>query len=81
MNQISAIKNGEVRCPMVGLWGLIIILFCYVLYGALKPRVSLQYTFISGYPVGTGVDIEYFNPIEWLPLSYDCYRTKRAFWK
>ena len=69
------------RWPMACVWGLVITLLGYVLCSALNPKASLQYTFTPGYPVASGVEIDYLDPIEWLPQSHDRDRTLRAFWK
>jgi len=55
------------RWPMACVWGLVIILLGYVLCSALNPKASLQYTFTPGYPFASGVEINYLEPIEWLP--------------
>ena len=67
--------------PMACVWGLVISLLGYVLCSALNPKASLQYTFTPGYPFASGVEIDYLEPIEWLPQSHDQDRTLRAFWK
>jgi O-antigen ligase len=69
------------RWPMACVWGLVITLLGYVLCSALNPKASLQYTFTPGYPFASGVEIDYLDPIEWLPQSHDRVRTLRAFWK
>ena len=69
------------RWPMTCVWGLLITLLGYVLCSALNPKASLQYTFTPGYPFASGVEIDYLEPIEWLPQSHDRDRTLRAFWK
>ena len=69
------------RWPIACVWGLVITLLGYVLCSALNPKASLQYTFTPGYPFASGVEIDYLNPIEWLPQSHDQDRTLRAFWK
>jgi O-antigen ligase len=69
------------RWPMACVWGLVITLLGYVLCSALNPKASLQYTFTPGYPFASGVEIDYLDPIEWLPQSHDRDRTLRAFWK
>ena len=69
------------RWPMACVWGLVITLLGYVLCSALNPKASLQYTFTPGYPFASGVEIDYLEPIEWLPQSHDQDRTLRAFWK
>jgi hypothetical protein len=52
---------------MVFVWGLVITLLSYVLGSALNSKASCQYTFTPGYPFASGVDIDYLEPIEWLP--------------
>jgi O-antigen ligase len=69
------------RWPMACIWGLVITLLGYVLCSALNPKASLQYTFTPGYPSASGVEIDYLDPIGWLPQSHDQGRTLRAFWK
>ena len=69
------------RWPVACVWGLVITLLSYVLCSALNPKASLQYTFTLGYPFASGVDVDYLDPIEWLPQSHDRDRTLRAFWK
>jgi O-antigen ligase len=69
------------RWPMACVWGLVITLLSYVLCSALNPKASLQYTFTPGYPFASGVEIDYLDPIEWLPQSHDRDRTLRALWK
>jgi O-antigen ligase len=69
------------RWPMACVWGLVITLLGYVLCSALNPKASLQYTFTPGYSVASGVEIDYLDPIEWLPQSHDRDRSMRAFWK
>jgi O-antigen ligase len=69
------------RWPMACVWGLVITLLGYVLCSALNPKASLQYTFTPGHTLATGVEIDYLDPIEWLPQSHDRDRTLRAFWK
>jgi O-antigen ligase len=78
--QPSAEYSGA-QWPMVCVWGLVVTLLGYVLCSALNPKASLQYTFTPGYPLASGVDIDYLDPIEWLPQSHDRDRTLRAFWK
>ncbi len=70
-----------VRWPMVCVWGLVITFLSYVLCSGLNPKASLQYTFTPGYPFASGVEIDYLEPIKWLPQSHDRDRTLRAFWK
>jgi hypothetical protein len=74
-------KPAGARWPMACVWGLVIMLLGYVLCSALNPKASLQYTFTPGYPFASGVEINYLEPIEWLPQSHDQGRTLRAFWK
>ena len=69
------------RWPMACVAVLVITLLSYVLCSALNPKASLQYTFTPGYPFASGVEIDYLEPIEWLPQSHDQDRTLRAFWK
>ena len=76
-----AAKSLGARWPMACVWGLVIALLGYVLCSALNPKASLQYTFTPGYPFASGVEIDYLEPIEWLPQSHDQDRTLRAFWK
>ena len=76
-----AAKSLGARWPMAFVWGLLIALLGYVLCSALNPKASLQYTFTPGYPFASGVEIDYLEPIEWLPQSHDQDRTLRAFWK
>jgi hypothetical protein len=71
--------GSNVPLYLVAIGGLVIL--GYVLISALNPRASLQYTFFPGSNQATGVEIEYFNPIGWLPQSYDRGRTLNAFWK
>ena len=59
------------RWVMACVWGLVIILLGYVLCSALNPKASLQCTFTMGYPFASGVEIEYLEPIDWLPQSHD----------
>jgi O-antigen ligase len=84
-NLLSGMRPNSVasgKCwPMVFLWVGVITLLCCVLCSALNPKASLQYTFTPGYPFASGVDVEYLDPIEWLPQSHDRDRTLRAFWK
>jgi O-antigen ligase len=77
----SQARLAGARWPMACVWGLVITLLGYVLCSALNPRASLQYTFTPGYPFASGVEINYLEPIEWLPHSHDQGRTLRAFWK
>ncbi len=74
-------KQAGARWPMACICGLVIGLLAYVLCSAVNPKASLQYTFTPGYPFASGVEIDYLEPIEWLPQSYDQGRTLRAFWK
>ena len=69
------------RWPIACVMGLVITLLGYVLCSALNPKASLQYSFTPGYPFASGVEINYLDPIEWLPQSRDQDRTLRAFWK
>jgi O-antigen ligase len=69
------------RWPMACVWGLVITLLAYVLCSVLNPKASLQYTFNPGYPLASGVEIDYLEAIEWLPQSHDRDRSLRAFWK
>jgi O-antigen ligase len=69
------------RWAMACVWGLVVGLLGYVLCSALNPKTSLQYTFTPGHPFASGVEINYLEPIEWLPQSHDQGRTLRAFWK
>ena len=78
--QIPAEYAGA-RWPTACVWGLVIALLGYVLCSALNPKASLQYTFTPGFPFASGVDVDYLEPIEWLPQSHDQDRTLRAFWK
>jgi hypothetical protein len=55
----AAAKNLGARWPMVCVWGLVIILLGYVLCSVLNPEASLQYTFTPGYPLASGVEIDY----------------------
>ena len=66
---------------MAFLWVWVIALLGYVLCSALNPKASLQYTFTPGFPFASGFDIEYFDPIAWLPQTHDQGRTLRAFCK
>jgi O-antigen ligase len=74
-------KSVGARWPMACIWALVITLLGYVLCSALNPRASLQYTFTPGYTLATGVEIDYLEPVEWLPQSHDQDRTLKAFWK
>ncbi len=74
-------KQAGARWPMACVWGLLIALLGYVLCSALNPKASLHYTFTPGYPLASGVEIDYLGPIQWLPQSHDQGRTLRAFWK
>ena len=76
-----AAKSLGARWPMACVWGLVFALLGYVLCSALNPKASLQYTFTPGYPFASGVDVDYLDPVEWLPQSHDRDRTLRAFWK
>ena len=75
------LESPGARWPMACVWCLVITLLGYVLCSALNPKASLQYTFTPGYPFASGVEIDYLDPIEWLPQSQDRDRTLRAFWK
>lgn len=75
------VKFPEARWPMACVWGLVITLLGCVLCSALNPKASLQYTFTPDYPLASGVDVVYLEPIAWLPQSHDRDRTLRAFWK
>jgi O-antigen ligase len=74
-------KSPLARWPMACVGFLLITLLSYVLCSALNPKASLQYTFTPGYSVASGVEIDYLDPIAWLPQSHDRDRTVRAFWK
>jgi O-antigen ligase len=79
--QASA-ESPEARWPMACVWGLVITLLAYVLCSALNPKASLQYTFTPPDDhFASGVEVDYLDPIEWLPQSHDENRTLRAFWK
>jgi hypothetical protein len=75
------VVNFGARLPMVFVWVFVIGLLSYVLCSALNPKSSLQYTFTPGYPFASGVEIDYLEPIDWLPQSHDQGRTLGAFWK
>lgn len=82
----SAGRQAPAKSPVAGwptacVWALVITLLGYVLCSALNPKSSLQYTFTPGHTLATGVEIDYLEPIEWLPQSHDQYRTLGAFWK
>ena len=59
-----------------------IFLLAYVLVSTLNPNSEIQYTYDLDYAVPTGIKFTHFwNPILWLPHSFDGPRTLRAFWK
>jgi hypothetical protein len=60
---------------------LTVVVLVYVLVSALNARAKIDYTYLPGQAVATGIDIEYFEPIGWLPSSYDGPVTLWAFWK
>jgi hypothetical protein len=60
-------KHVGARWPMVCVWSLVITLLGYVLCSASNPKASLQYTFTPGDSFASGVEIDYLEPIEWLP--------------
>ena len=79
--QRTPVDNHGARWVMACVWCLVITLLVYVLCSALNPKASLQYTFTPGYLFASGVEIDYLEPVEWLPQSHDGDRTLRAFWK
>ena len=80
-DRLPPAKQIGARLPMACVWGFVVTLLAYVLCSALNPKASLQYTFTPGYPFASGVEIDYLEPIQWLPQSHDQGRTLRAFWK
>lgn len=67
--------------PITLVYLLVIVLLLYVLCSALNPRANLQYTFTPGFPVASGVEINYLEPVDGLPQTHDQNRTLQAFWK
>ncbi len=74
-------KRSGTRWPMVLVAVLVMVLLGYGFCSAFNPRASLQYTFTPGYSAASGVEIQYFEPIGWLPQTHDQDRTLRALWK
>lgn len=73
--------GGGRRWPLVVLAVLTVVILAYVLASGLNPRAVMDYTFTPGVTAASGVEPEYFEPVSWLPSSYDGPRTLRAFWK
>ena len=68
------------KCIRLVLFGIGFILV-YVLCSVINPRAVLEYTYSPGSVQATGVEITDFEPIQWLPRSYDASRSFRAFLK
>jgi O-antigen ligase len=69
------------RWPVSGLAVGTVLVLGYVLVSGLNARAVMDYTFTPKMAAATGLDIQYRDPVEWLPQSYDGPRTIRAFWK
>ncbi len=68
------------RWPVRSLAALTGILLAYVLISALNARARMTYTFAGPGYIGSGIDTEYLEAIEWLPHSYDRATTLGAFY-
>jgi hypothetical protein len=69
------------KWPVRTLAILTVVVLAYVLVSALNARAKIDYTYPPGQVVATGIDIEYFESVGWLPSSYDGATTLWAFWK
>ena len=69
------------KWPVRALAILTVVVLGYVLVSALNARAKIDYTYLPGQAVATGIDIEYLEPVGWLPSSYDGATTLWAFWK
>ncbi len=56
----------------------ILCLNFYVIISVLNYNSILKYSFFNGSKEATGVDIQYFDCISWLPHTYDRNMTLRA---
>ncbi len=62
-------------------WLAAILLIVYIVVSILNPAAELTYSFFPGIGEAVGVDIKYFDPIIWLPHTYDKARTLKALIK
>lgn len=69
------------KWPVRALAAVTVLILVYVLVSALNARARIDYTFLPGQAVATGIDIEYSESVAWLPSSYDGPATLWAFWK
>lgn len=69
------------RWPVRVLAGLTVVILVYVLVSGLNARAKIDYTMVAPNQPASGIDIEYLDPIPWLPQSYDRSSTLWAFWK
>jgi hypothetical protein len=78
-NVLSSFKKTplSVRCVYL----LILVLLLYVLVSCLNAGAAMEYTFYPGFDIASGVEINYFDPIRWLPHSYAAVLSFKALFK
>jgi hypothetical protein len=72
---------GNAKYIVVGSFSSASLFLAYVLVSAFNANSVIHYTYYPATHEATGVEIEYLNPITWLPHSYDKDLSLRAFWK
>jgi hypothetical protein len=69
------------KWPVQALAALTVLILAYVLVSVLNARAQIDYTYLPGFASATGIDIQYLEPVGWLPASYDGPATLWAFFK
>jgi O-antigen ligase len=73
--------NSPINWPLRSLYFWAVATLFYVLVSVVNARSNLFYTFYPGSLRATGVEIEYFDAVSWLPHSYGSNSTFKALLK